>query len=231
VIRRNISQNRPASGVPGNAFKNATMAPRRQGLGQNRALNGPASPSGAGSPPPQQNPGQPMPWDVGAANSEAGALNKRNNAMAGLQSGWLRSQQEFGLEGPWADYASNPYSRAALLQRSYDAARRGTTNSAGHNLYAGSFINAQNQNTHQFDLGHDELQKGYAQANAEYVANQQRAEDEYNGDIVQAGWDRVNAGLQAEPEPMAVGGPQRKRKPQNRRQQIRQNIAPRRKAR
>jgi len=173
-----------------------------------------------------------MPWDAAAANSEAGALNKRNNAMAGAQSSWLRTQQEFGLEGPWADYASNPYSRSALLQRSYDAARRGTTNSAGHNLYAGSFINAQNQNTHQFNLGRDELQKGYAQANAEYIANQQRAEDEYNEGIAQAGWDRVNAGLQAEPEPMAAA-PQRQqqRKPQSRKQQIRQNISPGRKAR
>jgi hypothetical protein len=174
-----------------------------------------------------------MPWDVGAANSEAGALNKRNNAMAGLQSNWLRTQQEFGLEGPWADYASNPYSRAALLQRSYDSAKRGTTNSAGHNLYAGSFINAQNQNTHQFDLGRDELQKGYAQSQAEYIANQQRAEDEYNESLAQAGWDRVNAGLQAEPEPMPAGPPSRSqpRRPQNRRQAIRQNIAPARRAR
>jgi hypothetical protein len=150
--------------------------------------------------------------------------------MAGLQSNWLRTQQEFGLEGPWADYASNPYSRAALLQRSYDGARRGTTNSAGHNLYAGSFINAQGQNTHQFDLGRDELQKGYAQQNAEYISNRQRAEDEYNEAIAQAGWDRVDAGLQTEPEPMP--GPQAARpRPQNRRQQIRQNIAPRRRAR
>ena len=174
-----------------------------------------------------------MPWDVGAANSEAGALNKRNNAMVGLQGSWLRTQQEFGLEGSWADYASNPYSRAALLQRSYDSARRGTTNSAGHNLYAGSFLSAQSQNTHQFDLGRDELQKGYAQSQAEYVANRQRAEDEYNESIAQAGWDRVNAGLQAEPEPMPAGGPQRpqQRKPQNRRQAIRQNIAPARRAR
>jgi hypothetical protein len=166
-----------------------------------------------------------MPWDVGAVNSEAGALNKRNNAMAGLDSGWVRSQQEFGLEGPWADYASNPYSRAALLQRSYDGARRGTTNSAGRHLYGGSFINAQNQNTHQFNLGRDELQKGYAQQNAEFVANQEAAENEYNESIAQAGWDRVNAGLQSEPEPMPAA-PQRsqQRKPQNRQQQIKKNL-------
>jgi hypothetical protein len=220
VIRQNISPTKPAGGMPGNAFKNARMAPQAQRQG--------AAGGGPSAPPQQQ---AAMPWDVGAANSEAGALNKRNNSMAGLQSGWQRSQQEFGLEGPWADYASNPYSRAALLQRSYDSAKRGTTNSAGHNLYAGSFINAQNQNTHQFDLGRDELQKGYDQTHAEYIASQQGAENEYGESIAQAGWDRVNAGLNSEPEPMPAGGPQGQRKPQNRKQQIRRNISPGRKAR
>jgi hypothetical protein len=170
-----------------------------------------------------------MPWDVAAANSEAGALNRRNTTLTGLDSGWLRSQQDFGLEGPWADAASNPYSRSALLQRSYDSAKRGTTNSAGHNLYAGSFVNAQNQNTHQFNLGRDELQRAYDEARARNLSERQQAMDRYNEEIAQAGWDRVNAGLGEEPEPMpgpgAPAGPKGPRRPQSRRQAIRQNIS------
>ncbi|HET7455398.1 MAG TPA: hypothetical protein VFJ76_07755 [Solirubrobacterales bacterium] len=147
-----------------------------------------------------------MPWDVQAANQEAGALTKRNNALAGLSSNWAHTQQEYGLEGPWADASSNPYSRAALLQRSYDSARRGTTNSAGHKLYAGSFINAQNQNTHQFDVGRNELQNAYAQAQAQNIAEKQAAENAYLEELNEAGWNRINAGLQAAPEPMPAGG-------------------------
>lgn len=203
VIRRNIS------GAPQGAM----------GLNNNRPLGGGQK---RPSTPPPGRPQTPLPWDGAAANDEAGAGRRLANTVTGLQAGWVRTQQDFGLEGSWADPASNPYSRATLLQRSYDNARRGTTNSAGNQLYAGSFINAQNQNTHQFNLGRDELQKSYAEAQARNLAEQQQAQDEYGESIVNAGWDRVNAGLESEPEPMPA---QRKGgKPQSRRAVIRQTI-------
>lgn len=187
------------------------------------------------APQPQQQASGPMPWDVAAANQEAGALAKRNNTLTGLNAGWGRTQQEYGLEGPWADYASNPFSRAALLQRSYDNAKRGTLNGAGNQLYAGSYVNSQNQNTHQFSLGRNELQNAYANAQAEYISKQQEAENAYNESLAEAAWNRVNAGLQSQPEPMpAAPGPTPPapgQQPANRRrQQIRQNISQRRKA-
>jgi hypothetical protein len=172
-----------------------------------------------------------MPWDVGAANDEALAGKKYANAASTLDSSWLRTQQDYGLEGPWADVASNPYSRAAAFQRSYDNARRGTTNSAGRNLYAGSYINAQNQNTRQMNIGRDDLQKSYAQANAQHVAEKQEAQNRYQEELNQAAWERVNAGLGSEPEPMPTGGgggkPGKKpKKPAaNRQQAIARNIA------
>ena len=146
-----------------------------------------------------------MPWDLAAANQEAGAQKQLANTTTGLDANWLRTQQAFGLEGQWADAASNPYSRASALQRSFDSARRGVTNSAGQGLYSGSFINAQNENTHQFNLGRDQLQKEYDQANAEYVGGKQNANDEYLEAINNAMWQRVNTGLQAPPEPAPAG--------------------------
>jgi hypothetical protein len=175
-----------------------------------------------------------MPWDAAAANSEGAALQKRNNSLTGLDSGWLREQQDYGLEGPWADPASNPYSRAALLQRSYDNAKRGSLNTAGNQLYAGSYVNSQNSNTHNFSLGRDELQKGYDADYAQYQGGRQAAEDQYRGELAQAGWDRVNAGLSMEPEPAPVpgapGAPAKKGKPAPRKAQVKANIAPARKA-
>lgn len=178
-------------------------------------------PNQGGTQPIQGAPGAPgapqapqMPWDLAAANDEAGAQKRLGNTLTGLDSGWMRTQQDFGLEGQWADAASNPYSRASLLQRSYDNAKRGTTNSAGQNLYSGSFVNAQNSNTHQFNMGRDELQKAYAEANAGYIAERQGAMDQFNEALSGAAWDRVNAGLGAELEPAPLSAPGAARKPQ-----------------
>lgn len=206
------------------------VAPNPGTLGQNRPAQGLSVAPQSGAPPPVQ--AQPvMPWDVAAANSEADAVQGRNNALTGLGSGWLRKQQEYGLEGPWADYASNPYSRASLLQRSYDNAKRGSLNTAGNQLYAGSYVNAQNSNTHNFNLGHDELQKAYDSDYAQYQGGRQAAEDQYRSELAQAGWDRVNAGLSMEPEPAPVPGAPPAKKVAPRKAQIKANIAPARKAR
>lgn len=178
-------------------------------------MKGGAQPVGApGAPAAPQQPL--MPWDLAAANDEAGAQKRLSNTLTGLDSNWLRTQQDFGLEGPWADAASNPYSRSALLQRSYDNAKRGAMNSAGQQLYAGSYVNSQNANTHQFNLGRDEMQKAYAQANAGYIGERQAAQDQFGESINQAQWDRVQAGLESPLEPApaltAPGGPRQQPK-------------------
>lgn len=217
VIKKNIAGGRqdPRTGgtqAPPGGGRGPAVGNRHgfyQGVAGNKGLPKPKPQGGPASP---ATPSQPaMPWDVAAANSEAAALKRASNQVTGLDASWLRSQQAYGLEGPWADYKTNPYSRAALLQRSYDIARRGTTNSAGLQLYAGSYINAQNSNTHEFNLGRDELQKAYAEAQAQNIAERQGAEDDYRESLTDAGWDRVYAGLEAEPEPAPAG--KRKKKP------------------
>jgi hypothetical protein len=169
-----------------------------------------------------------MPWDVAAANSEAVAGKRLANSVTGLDAGWLATEQDYGLDPGFDDAASNPYSRATLLQRSYDNAKRGTLNSAGNQLYAGSYINHQNQNTFQFNKGRDELQKSYAAAHAQYIQERQEAQDDFNEEIGQAGWNRINAGLDAEPEPMPVG--YGKGGSKNRKKKIKENISGARKA-
>lgn len=165
---------------------------------------------------------------------EAAAGKRLSNTLTGLDAGWLRTQQDYGLEGSWADAASNPYSRSSLLQRSYTNAQHGSTNAAGHKLYGGSYINAQNQNTHGFNLERDQLQKAYAEQNAQYIGQKQSAQDEYNEALAQAAMQRAQAGAESELEPQAVaGGPGPKKapkKPKPRKAQIAQNIGPARKA-
>lgn len=56
---------------------------------------------------------------------------------------------------------NNPYSKAAQLQRSYDNAKRGTTNSmaAQGQLYSGALTNAQNTNDTGYSTSKDTLEK------------------------------------------------------------------------
>lgn len=210
VIRQNISggTSAPASAAKGptTGLGRAQVAPSPGRLGQNQAVKqGLSAAPQAGAPAPAQ--AQPLlPWDIAAANDEAGAQKRLANTNASLDAGWIGTENEFGLAPGFNDYASNPYSRAALLQRSYDNAKRGTLNSAGQQLYSGSYINAQNTNTHDFSMGRDELEKARGRAYSEYIGNKQRAQDEYNEALSNAAWARIQAGLESEPEPAPYGG-------------------------
>jgi hypothetical protein len=170
-----------------------------------------------------------MPWDVQAYNDEAGALKRLANTQTGLDTNWLLQEQRYGTQGPWADAKTNPYSEAALLQRSYENGQRGSKNSyaaQGH-LYSGALVNARNSNTHAFDLGRNQLEGDRALAFAKYQSERTGAEDDYRNAVSEAGWNRVNAGVEQEPEPEAApaggGGGGKKKGPRN--NKIKQNIA------
>lgn len=191
----------------------------RGGVGPARALTGgPATPGGLAGPTPAPAQPTPMPWDVQSANDEAGALKRRSDTLTSLDAAHFRSQQDFGLEGTWADYATNPYSQAALLQRSYDTSQRGSKNSyaAQGQLYAGSLTNARNANTHQYQLGRNDLQSRAAEEAARYQSERTGAQDAYNEALSEAAWGRIQAGLDSEPDasaaPAAGGGGKKKRK-------------------
>jgi hypothetical protein len=66
---------------------------------------------------------------------------------------------------------SNPYSRAALLQRSYDNTKRGNTTSlaARGQLYSGALQNAQNTAFTNFNQASSENRAGFADAIRGYV--------------------------------------------------------------
>lgn len=225
VIKQNISRGKPAppsSGVRGSGGTSAPVEPVAQNRAvQNKPVTGVAQGRPATAPPQPASPGgpkmNPMPWDVQAANDEAGAIRSRDAKLVGLDAGHLRTQQAYGLEGPWADFASNPYSQAALLQRSYDNAQRGamTGYAAQGQLYAGSLVNARNANTRGFDIDRDRLQKGYAEEGARYQAARAGAYDEAAEAISNAGWSRIEAGLEQplEDEAAPAGKKAKKKKP------------------
>lgn len=106
-----------------------------------------------------------------AANlaSQVGGINQAENAGAnefGFAVKWkptVGPNGEREVESIAVDPA-NPFSRAALLQRSYDQAKRGSTNSyaARGQLYSGALQNAQDENTFGFQRGDDQLRRAFA---------------------------------------------------------------------
>lgn len=152
------------------------------------------------------------PWNALAANKEAAAIKRREDTLAGLGSQWQLEQQSFGLEGPYANYENNPYSKAAQLQRSYDQGRQGTTNAAalkGH-LYGGSLISQQLGNQFNFGQGYNALQSQYAADFARNTAERRAAEDAAQEAIDNARWEALQNQIAEKPEaetaPEAIGG-------------------------
>ena len=103
-------------------------------------------------------------------------------------------RQEYGF-----DDVSNPFNRAAMLQRSYTQSQDRQKNSAGNQLYSGAFQNASNEGRFQYDKSHDTLRRDYTgQLNAlksRRTAIQAEAEQRR----IDAEAERVNAAVANRP--------------------------------
>lgn len=120
--------------------------------------------AGGYAPPPATfNPYADPGFIAGAGAVEAG----KTNALGEFNYGGARGEQNFGFDiygnairPDQANY--NPYSQANILQRNYDIAKRGTTNSyaAQGQLYSGALKNAQATNTYNYNRASDALQRG-----------------------------------------------------------------------
>jgi hypothetical protein len=127
---------------------------------------------GQAAPPPPPTPTPPP--DSGLIMAQAGA----NNAVA-IADGWAAYQNtqigaDYGFTADGAIDPNNPYSRAALLQRSYQDSQRGTTNSyASAGQYNSSaYSRMQDRNSENFDVGVDQLKKAEAKERAAVLKGQ-----------------------------------------------------------
>lgn len=76
---------------------------------------------------------------------------------------------------------SDPFSKMALLQRSYESAKRGTTNSLASQgqLYSGAMRNAQTQNDTGFAQGKDALSKAFSDLLMATIRGKRGADSDY----------------------------------------------------
>jgi hypothetical protein len=131
----------------------------------------------------------------------AGAHNKYANTITNLGVKKTATEQDYGLTQGYNDYQSNPYSRAALLEQTFQKAQRGTGNSyaSSGQLYAGSLDNAYSANRGARDQEHDSLEKQYRNALQELRDEEVNAKNEEIDAINGAGWARLQ---RAEEDPL-----------------------------
>ena len=157
-----------------------------------------ASPAAPTAPAPAPGP-RPTPWSAAYEQSLGNSGKTYADTIASLGLKEQAAKQDFGLDPGFNDYKSNPYSRAALLEQSFQTANRGSVNSAGLQLYSGSTSNHLAANRSTNDANRDSLMKTYAAAlqeitDARTEAAQRKAEDDAN-----ATWKSVE---DAEEEPL-----------------------------
>jgi len=174
---------------------------------KSKPANAAIAPISAGPAAPQTNA---QPFNAAYELTAAGAEKQLADTQANLGYKKTATEQEYGLEGPYSDFATNPYSRAALLEQSYQRANRGTQNAsaASGQLYAGSNQNAQGYNRDSRDLEHNNLSSAYGKALATIREEGTAAENLSREKIAEAGWKRLEASERAalEPEEFSGGG-------------------------
>lgn len=169
----------------------------------------PVSPAPKPFVAPQAGP-QALPVDpfYDAATGQA----QRNLALTQQGLAYQRGQlgSTFGLGvsalGVVIDDVSNPYSRAAALQESYDRSRQSNTTgmAARGQLYSGALQNAQNESAHQFDKDRDALIRQFMGAQQAIQQGELEAQNSYQGTMGQAASERIMRALAARPDAASV---------------------------
>lgn len=143
----------------------------------------------------------PLPFDS-QAQRESGALgNEAADTRASLGAGFDRAQRELGL-GVGAD---NPYSAAAENEALLATNKRGITNTAGNQLYAGSTLNKQSAARGEYDKRQKQLEDSFAEAQSAYARGLARTgrDEALGGAAIKEG--AIGRAAASEPQPLGVG--------------------------
>ena len=120
--------------------------------------------------------------------------NRLNQTQAGLDDQERQLGVGYGMGQYGGDIASNPYSRAALLQRSYNQGQRASTNTLASRgqLYSGAASNAFTANRGNFAQAQDALQRDYAARMGQIEGRRQDAANAFSDANEAANRDAVN---------------------------------------
>lgn len=177
------------------------LSPTQQ-TNQAQAPNYPSNPpQGGGAPGGTQGapgaPGTPLPFDQGYENTVNAINTGLGNTLADLTYSEQRLKQEYGFDDP-----SNPYNAARMLRRAFEQRQTGTQNSyaARGQLYAGSLVNARNENQFGYNRDYDTLRRQYDDALRAITSGRTRAQEDAIAGIVDAGLSATERASAERPE-------------------------------
>jgi hypothetical protein len=209
---------KPRTANGGTAAPKSAAKSQTTGLGNNTAIN-PAHPNYVPRPAPKQpqtppaaapapappKPYAAAPWDSAEQFSNANADTKYNNAL--LNAGYKKSayETEYGLDPGYNDYKANPYSRAALLEQTYQRANRatGTSLGAAGQLYSGASQNAETYNREHNSQERNSLESAYRRALQGVTEEEAGALTTREDEKQAAKWKAIELAGNAELEPEA----------------------------
>lgn len=170
--------NRPNQNRPNRPNRPNQNQPNRPGpwAGNQPGMRPPGKPKPPAAPKPPTFQAPSITSNEGYQATLQANQNRYNTTTAGLDNQERQLGVNYGMGQYGGDIASNPYSRAALLQRSYDQNQKRSLNSmaAAGQLYSGSTTNAYNLNRFNRDQASDALAKDF-QARIDRIGFERRA--------------------------------------------------------
>ena len=118
----------------------------------------------------------------GYLNDLAALQSRRDNTLTGLDSQKRELGISYGLGQFGGDATSNPYSRAAMLQQSYNRSQRASLNqmAGAGQLYSGAMSNARAANMGQYGQQTDALQRDFDAREGQIRSNIGLAQTNYD---------------------------------------------------
>lgn len=146
------------------------------------------------------------PWSSAEELSNAGADAKYAAALTNLGYKKLATEREYGLDQGFNDYKANPYSRAALLEQTYQRANRASGNSLASmgQLYSGASQNAETYNRENNSQERNALESTYRKALQGYTDEEAAAKATREEEKAAAKWKAIEAASNADLEPEAA---------------------------
>lgn len=150
----------------------------------------------------------PLPFDATYDSTISSATRDRDMALQNNAYEQQRLQSAYGFDNP----AANPYSRAALLTKSYQQRDLGSINSmaARGQLYSGSTQNALNTNLDEFGQAYDAARTSYEDELRAVGDKSVQAQNAYSDTASQALSDALARALDQDVDPLYAPEKQKK---------------------
>ena len=163
----------------------------------------PASPpSGSSAPPLPGSAEAAGPWNLRYEGTVGQINTSLLNTETDINAAEARTRRDFGF-----DDLTNPYSRARLLEDTYQQNKRSSAISMGRHLYSGSFQNAQDATLQNFQQGQHQLRTEYDDTISDLIRRRVAAKNEAAAGIGSAEAQRLEDALNQEPSDPGAPAP------------------------